>query len=271
MDNYSLNYDNAFLKSLSKTSLLRYYSNAYSECGQDGILSHIFSRLNMTEGFFVEFGAWDGVHLSNSRALLLKGWTGCLIECDPNKYELLRQNAPLDTICINEMVGTSNGDVSGKPLSTILSENFIKLDSIDFLSIDIDGGDLEIFEDLDFYPPVILVEGGFNYNPRVNSKVDLKYALKDNQHPLGAVFESAKVKGYTCVCFFQDSYLIRNDLMYLFSDLKDLDAQTLYRDAWNFASKKLKNYLLELRDKDDFLKSFEMDQLGFFNSDPTAI
>ncbi|MCH8063598.1 MAG: hypothetical protein IH861_13975 [Chloroflexi bacterium] len=37
-----------------------------SQDGEDGIVEFIFDRLGVEKGLCVEFGAWDGKHLSNN-------------------------------------------------------------------------------------------------------------------------------------------------------------------------------------------------------------
>ena len=59
------------------------------------------------------------------------------------------------------MVGTK----PGSRLSDLLLENLVEPASVTFVSIDVDGVDLEIFENLGCTPPVILIEGGFNFTP----------------------------------------------------------------------------------------------------------
>jgi hypothetical protein len=36
-----------------------------SQDGEDGIIEHVFSRIPPVSRVCVEFGAWDGKHLSN--------------------------------------------------------------------------------------------------------------------------------------------------------------------------------------------------------------
>ena len=53
----------------------------HSQGGEDGVLEEIFRCIGATTRFFVEFGAWDGMHLSNTANLrLAHGWTGLLME-----------------------------------------------------------------------------------------------------------------------------------------------------------------------------------------------
>ena len=71
------------------TDLLNYRLNIYSQNGEDGIISEILKRLNLDqkELWYVEFGAWDGIHLSNTFALVQRNnWNAVYIEGDKNKY-----------------------------------------------------------------------------------------------------------------------------------------------------------------------------------------
>jgi hypothetical protein len=41
----------------------------HSQFGQDAIVRRPFGMLDIRDGWCVEFGAWDGVHLSNTSSL----------------------------------------------------------------------------------------------------------------------------------------------------------------------------------------------------------
>lgn len=47
-------------------NLIGYRENIYSQYGDDGIIAKIIEVLEIGQGWFVEFGAWDGAHLSNT-------------------------------------------------------------------------------------------------------------------------------------------------------------------------------------------------------------
>ena len=58
---------------------------SYSQFGEDLILLDFFDKKKLSKGFFFEFGAWDGIYLSNCRLLYERGWSGCFVEADKKK------------------------------------------------------------------------------------------------------------------------------------------------------------------------------------------
>ena len=129
-------------------SLSEFKKNIFSQNGEDGIIEEIFNRLeNKIElkKNFCEFGAWDGLHLSNTFNLYKnKKFKGILIEPNKIRYKKLCENIPdSDVIKINSIVSFDGDHI----LENILRKRQIDL-SIDFLSIDIDGCDYFIFESI---------------------------------------------------------------------------------------------------------------------------
>jgi len=136
-----------------------------------------------TGGYFVEFGAASGVYLSNTWLLEKKmGWSGVLAEPNPVFHPSLRQNrdCTISTKCVYartgehlEFVGTRSPEFSG--ISAFLPERdpakgaadaerfevqTISLNdllaeaaaprTIDYLSVDTEGSELEILSAFDF-------------------------------------------------------------------------------------------------------------------------
>ena len=113
----------------------------HSQWGEDGLLEYLLSRLPTRDLHLVEFGAWDGKHLSNGFHLIEKlGYSAVLIEVDPERFKDLENNMrPYKCVCINEMVG-----FDGKSnLDSILAKTDIPMD-FDLLSVDIDGNDYQV-------------------------------------------------------------------------------------------------------------------------------
>ncbi len=75
-------------------SVYRYYS----QNGEDYILTTFFRR--KSSGFFIDIGAFDGVHLSNSYSFEQQGWHGICVEPQQLYYDLCRKNRP-GTLCIH--------------------------------------------------------------------------------------------------------------------------------------------------------------------------
>jgi hypothetical protein len=151
----------------SSTWLLDYRLNIYSQSGEDGIIEKILSVLPSTDRWCVEFGAWDGAHLSNTRNLIERcGYKAVLIEGDKGKFrELARKYIGSETVIpLNRFVGFKKED----NLDSILSATPIPLD-FDFLSIDIDGNDYHIWKTVTLYKPKALC---IEYNPTIPNEVD---------------------------------------------------------------------------------------------------
>lgn len=180
-------------------SLNEYSDSAYSQFGEDGIIAEILRRLESAvalDGWCAEFGAWDGLHLSNTCKLIReRSYSAVLIEGDPARAEELARNFPEQNVLkVCRFVNFEGPD----SLDRIFSETPIPSD-FDFLSIDVDGVDYYIFESLRNYrPKVVCIE----FNPSIPNAVDFVQA-KDftvNQGSSGrAITRLARSKDYALV------------------------------------------------------------------------
>ncbi|KAK3893671.1 hypothetical protein Pcinc_002524 [Petrolisthes cinctipes] len=145
----------------------------YSQYRQHKFLNNIIH--DMKHGFFVEVGAVDGEYLSNTLSLeRQQGWTGLLIEANPNSYsKLLTKNRKAFNINAalsvtkhatkmifktagpfgvrghigQEGEGTDIGlKVDALPLHSILQA--LNVTVIDFFSLDIEGYELKVLKTL---------------------------------------------------------------------------------------------------------------------------
>jgi hypothetical protein len=149
------------------TWLLDFRKNIHSQGGEDGIIEKILSLLPTTDRWCVEFGAWDGEHLSNTRNLIDRhGYRAVLIEGDTGKFSSLAKkfHQNNNVICLNRFIGFGKED----NLDIILSSTPIPHD-FDFLSIDIDGNDYHIWKSMAVYQPKVLC---IEYNPTIPNGVE---------------------------------------------------------------------------------------------------
>lgn len=113
-------------------------------------------------GFFVDIGAHDGIVHSNTYALETEyAWTGICIEPNREAYDSMSANrsncVKTDLIVsdqhgIVEFDGVRVGQGSPRacmPLSMIL-DNARAPDTIDYLSIDVEGHELQVLDGMDF-------------------------------------------------------------------------------------------------------------------------
>lgn len=182
----------------------------FSQQGEDLLIYRNFINLHTKDGTFLELGACDGITYSNT-AFFEKylGFNGVLIEPVNEFYDKLIKNRP-NNICYNNAISSNksdvdilvNGAVSGikqhmtkgfidgwhsksdirkvktKTLSNIFQEKDIKF--IDFFSLDVEGGELDVLNTIDWdnisiYLICIEIDG---HNEEKNKKC--KQILMDN-------------------------------------------------------------------------------------------
>src|SRR6185437_16134062 len=134
--------------------LNRYEKTIYSQFGEDGIIEEIFNRIGTTNRFCVEFGAYDGITLSNSANLIInKGWTSFMIEGDTLRYHQALNN--YQNLGIIDRVTIVNSYITQANIANIF-QTFNVPHEFDYMCIDIDGNDYWIWKALDEYRPRVL-------------------------------------------------------------------------------------------------------------------
>lgn len=142
----------------------------------------IVNQFRQRKGTFLDLGAFDGINLSNVRALAEMGWAGVMVEASPTVFEKLKSNyedfpdVELHNCAVGAMtgildfhdnhnaVGTLHGhekerwkgsqqfktiEVPCMEINEFL-ETMSTIKTFDFISCDIEGEDLNVIRRMDF-------------------------------------------------------------------------------------------------------------------------
>jgi FkbM family methyltransferase len=166
---------------------------SYSQEGEDRVLARMIGVKG--DGFYVDVGAHHPRHLSNTFLFYLRGWRGINIDAQPQSMDAFALERPRD-INLEVAVARNRGrrdyyqygfsvlngfsstpsvppafrgqypalrsiTVETMPLHEILTAHLPAGQKIDFLSVDVEGHDLEVLESNDwsrFRPSYIVAE-----------------------------------------------------------------------------------------------------------------
>lgn len=149
--------------------LSKYGKKMYSQNEEDGIILEIFNRIGTTNKVFVEFGIGDGLE-NNTLALLLQGWEGLWLEGSPKSVNNINDhfNSVIDT----KQLQITEAFITKDNINDLISSK-IKEKEIDLLSVDIDGNDVHIFNEISVINPrVVVIEYNAKFFPPVMFTVD---------------------------------------------------------------------------------------------------
>lgn len=181
---------------------------SYAQCGEDIIVDFIFTWLGKKQITYLDIGANDPIKMNNTYFFYKRKHRGVLVEPDPRLNRNIKKTRPGD-ICLHAGVGTGMSEhipfflMEPDTLSTSVPEKvveYVKLgvklkkklevplvgihDIIeryfgssppDYLSVDVEGWDLEILKSLDLsrYRPVVICAETLTYtNNNTERKID---------------------------------------------------------------------------------------------------
>lgn len=144
----------------------------YSQTDEDGIIEEIFKRIPNTKRF-LEIGIQSGVEC-NTLFLLLNEWKGTWVEGSTKHFKKIVQD--LNGSSFKNKLSVVNSFVDSDNICSIFNEsnNYFGSTEIDFFSLDIDGNDYYIIEQLfknSFFPKVICVEYNAKFKPPLQFKI----------------------------------------------------------------------------------------------------
>jgi FkbM family methyltransferase len=206
---------------------------SFSQRGEDLLALALLRQIGVSKPTYVDVGANHPTKLSNTYLMYLLGGRGMLIEPDPEAAVAMRKIRPLDTI-VNAGVAQSDGEMDffvmtnnvantfsrteaeelerrdGNRIKRILRVPVRNLQSLlqqhriipDFLSVDVEGMDLEILQTINWNsarPKVVCVEtiDYFTQLTRLEIKEFLEeqgYAVRADTH-INSIFIDTRLGG----------------------------------------------------------------------------
>lgn len=163
--------------------------HVYSQGGEDGVIARIFARIGTRNRRFVEFGAWDGQHWSNTANLRLHaGWTGLLIDRDG-----ARRN---EALVVADTITAEN-------VNEVFARHGVPHD-LDLLSMDIDGNEYWVWQALRYRPRLVVVEYNMGFGLDVAKTIAYRHDHvwdETSYHgaSLAALRKLGRRKGYSLI------------------------------------------------------------------------
>ena len=180
-----------YLVQIYKETIAGFNNKSYSQEGEDMILRRIFEH--QQKGFYIDVGAHHPKRFSNTYYFYRRGWKGINIDCSPGSMDLFKTkrkndinlecaisdkfeqlklhtyNEPaINTFVPDLWSGQTTNYVLMKTiemetvtLEYVLSQYLKKDKTIDFLSIDVEGMDINVLRSNNwelFRPKIVLVE-----------------------------------------------------------------------------------------------------------------
>lgn len=213
-------------------SLMRFARNVYSQNGEDGVIAEVMRRLGIYKGIFVEFGAGDGRTYSNTLRLAQYGWSGVWIEADADSAD----KATMEAACFDGRVQVMREMIdhrsdSDQRIDALLRRLNLPRE-VDFMSIDIDSFDLEVWESIrDYRAKVVLIEINSSIVPGVGQRHGVDGAQ-------GASFSTTvhvgKLRGYTLVCHTGNLLFVETSLAsgLMLPQAEREDPSSLFNPTW---------------------------------------
>ena len=235
----------------------KYRKNFFSQNGEDGVIFEILKRLKLKskEKWCCEFGAWDGIHGSNTFNLVKNyNYNAVYIEGDKKKFQDLTKTRKKF-----KKIEIFNKYISHKYKSINRLDNILKKTKInkdfDVLSIDIDSYDLAVWKSLKKYrPKIVIIE--------INSGILPGIKQMHGKNKIGNSFTStvdfAKKNKYQLICHTGNCIFIDKKYLKKLKIKKKLlnneNINLLFNNEWFKFNKK--EYLKKII-KDFFLIKFK--------------
>ena len=199
-----------------------------SNWGLDVIISDIFKKKD--NGIYVDIGCHHPLINNNTYLLHKKGWKGINVDLDFNSIDMFNYFRPQDD---NQQIAISNTDgltnlyffhnrapkntiskksgkgaktikkIRTKTLNNILESSKLNIKEIDFLSIDVEGNELNVLKGLNFNkykPKIVVIEF-------IDPKIKEFYSHKIKNIIKSEIYKFMKKKKYNFVNWVHDDLI----------------------------------------------------------------
>lgn len=189
----------------------------YSQNEEDGIIEEICERLGVSQGTFIEIGCGNGLE-NNTHYLLLKGWNGAWVDGSLDNIRFIEDHLPLQSTQLLVLHESVTKDSMGRILGAISKHT--GQSTPDFVSLDIDGNDLDVIEKIVslIKPKLLCVEYNAKFPPP--TVVRIRYNVEHVWHGddyFGASLQAFvdALSDYLLVCCNisgSNAFFVRRDL-----------------------------------------------------------
>jgi hypothetical protein len=206
--------------------LMRSAFDVASQFGEDGIISAALDLLPSRNAWCVEFGAWDGKHLSNTYNLITsRNYRGVLIEGDTKRFrDLQRTYGGGNNVLLNAWVGFSEADSLDAMLPPVVPRD------VDLLSIDIDGNDYHAWAATKFVRPKLVI---IEFNPTIATAVRF---VQEKRTPINqgssaaSLVDLGRAKGYELIAITKANLLFVDSVYYPLFHIPDNSLEVMRED-----------------------------------------
>lgn len=221
-----------YLSKLDETvSFSKEKLNIFTSADEDGILLNIFKKIGTTDKTFVDIGSHDCINSNCANLAFHHDWKGVFI--DGNKAVLERGRHIYNKYFADRTKRFSfiHAIVTVNNINDILPQK-----QTDLLSIDLDGNDYFIWENITAIDPRVVVtevqveKGNTNFIPEYNNE----FELYESNTPKGAsplsMTKLAEAKGYALVAANKGCYnlfFVRKDCL---KNLKELSVEDALKE-----------------------------------------
>jgi FkbM family methyltransferase len=200
---------------------------SYSQCGEDLIVNFVFEAIGVSHPSYLDLGAHHFAYLSNTYFFYQRGSKGVCVEPDPSLFAEIKKRRKRD-ICLNVGVGVCREEVadfyilSGGTLSTfsrkeaeiyqsygthkierVIQMPLVGVNEImdqtftsgpNFVSLDIEGLDLQVLRDFDFS----------RHRPQVFCVETITYTEDNSERKVSGITDLMQMNGYFA---YADTYV----------------------------------------------------------------